>query len=84
MPYRMAMKVFLMILDLNGILCHRVQDRDIPGYILNIVQPEIDMCECASSIDANWKGRIRKMIYRQSRGNVAGTPIIKRTILIHS
>jgi hypothetical protein len=77
----------LVILDLNGILCHRIRDRDIPEFILNIVRPEIDMGEGASisSIgngqDANWKRRIRKTIYRQSCGNVAGTPIIQRTDL---
>ena len=60
---------------------------DIPEFILNIVRPEIDMGEGASisSIgngqDANWKRRIRKTIYRQSCGNVAGTPIIQRTDL---
>ena len=53
----------LVILDLNGILCHRIRDRDIPEHILNIVRPEIFIGEGTSSIKndqhANEKRRIR-------------------------
>ena len=76
----------LVILDLNGILCHRIRDRDIPDFILNVLPPEIGIggvdYEKGNGQDVNWKRRIRHKIYRQSCGNVAGTPIIQRTDLI--
>lgn len=62
----------LVILDLNGVLCHRVRDRTIPHEILSTLQFDF----MASNYES-----IRQRIYRKACGNVAGTPIIERTDL---
>lgn len=61
----------LLILDVNGILCHRVRDRTIPSSLQSFFDNQ------NLDVPAN----LRKEIYRKPIGRVACTDIIARTDL---
>jgi len=77
----------LIVLDVNGILCHRYRKRDIPQDISSAIQTasmkELFPVEAGGDHDDKTRisTSIRQRFYRDSIANIAKTPIIPRSDL---
>jgi len=74
----------LIVLDVNGILCHRYRKREIPQDISSAIR-NASMKELFPSEDKGDTSpvSIRQRFYRDSIANIAKTPIIPRSDLNH-
>jgi len=76
----------LIVLDLNGILMHRIRSRNIPPSIIDaILSPDsstcIDKSHSSREVDEVQMKQIATKIYRPATANIAGTDIVQRTDL---
>jgi len=83
----------LLVLDINGILCHRIRDDDIPSLLLSQLS-ELDKNDQCTTLPTSFGKssstpetekvkikRISRSIYRSWIGHIANTPIVARTDL---